>query len=199
MRLVPVLSVLATVVVATACGPQKPAGDRDTRSSATGTDYAGLYRIKQHNEPARCAPQALPPPAPPNPADTAEYLKLGSGDSSTFYVRETHDGTRLTSVVSMDSAMKNPDPPFTGTIQPDGSWSIDRTMAVGREGGPRKGGQRFFLEQVMNVRGTHEKSPEGVRETATGTAAYHFRADSAGPVFTTCTITFTASGTRVAP
>jgi hypothetical protein len=43
-------------------------------------------------------------------------------------------------------------------------------------------------------------TPTGVKETAAGKAEYRFRADSAnGVVFTTCTVTFTATGTRVAP
>jgi hypothetical protein len=100
----------------------------------------------------------------------------------------------------MDSLQHDTVPQFTGTARPDGSWSIDRTLALGPEGGPRKGGHRLFVEQTMNVRGAHKMTPTGVKETAAGKAEYRFRADSAnGVVFTTCTVTFTATGTRVAP
>jgi hypothetical protein len=106
----------------------------------------------------------------------------------------------MTAVVSMDSLGRDAIAPLTGTVRPDGSYSISRTLALGPEGGPRQGGRRFFLEQVMSVRGRFEQTLAGVREAATGSAAYRFHADSAGgAVFTTCTVSFTGSGTRVGP
>jgi hypothetical protein len=118
--------------------------------------------------------------------------------TNQIWVRETQEGGRLTTIVSEDSLQRDTVPRFTGTARPDGTWSISRTLAIGPEGGPRKGGHRLFLEQTMNVRGTHERTREGVKETARGRAEYRFRADSAnGAVFTTCTVTFTATGPRV--
>jgi hypothetical protein len=174
-----------------ACGD----GGDDGGPAAAGTNYSGLYRGTVVNAPGGCAPTPLPAPLL---ADSTRYLAAGflAPGASRGANRVAHAGTQLR-VTPTDTAGNDPGPPFVGTIADDGSFLVDRSVALGAEG-PREGGRTFFVEQAATVQGRFTTAAGAMRHTAAGNIAYRFRdGGPTGAIVVTCSYAFTADFARV--
>ena len=183
-------------------------GGRETTSDTAGAagvasaagpafDVVGFYHFTQISRPDSCAPQPLPRPAPATAATDDEYFAASARtDTLVAGLRVTRTDSGLTFVAS-DTLGGNAGPPFTVEIRPDGGYSTRRSLPAEPEGGPRRGGRRFFVEQQQRAEGRFEPGDGTPRFAAEGEFAHVFREDSAsGAIFTTCTRRYTVSGTR---
>ena len=172
-------------------------GSDVTGAGTSPTDFSGFYRGVQVNPGGSCSPTPLPAATT---SDTSQYLPAGVLAAETFegWGRVTQSGSALTFVFS-DSLGRNPAPLIAGVIQPDGSFTQSRSLVLGREA-LREGGHQFVIEQRQTAVGKFERADGGLRWTSAGIFTYRFHDGGSvtGPVFTTCTRTFTWIATRVA-
>ena len=165
----------------------------------TGTNpehnYSGTYQATQSNEAVACAPNELPAPELDDPSQYVQYGDDAGGDPSMI-VRQS--GSQLTVSAELDEQGR----PvlgldFVGTVAADGSFTLTRNVAMGSEG-PRAGGHIFYVTQHASITGHFEMVAGQPQMNAAGTFADTFRdGGSSGAVFTTCTLPFTTTATRV--
>jgi len=155
-------------------------------------DFSGEYETTQTDQVAVCSPQPLPTPLS---QDSAITFPDTVTNYEPFLVRIQQHDSQLTGT-ALDIKQRQPlGGEFTGKIEDDGSFTLTRNL---REvDGQREGGHRFFIEQQFNVSGKFQQAAGTARLTASGNVRYVFREGShSGPVFTTCTVANSASGTR---
>jgi hypothetical protein len=165
-------------------------------------NVTGLYRALQINRGGSCAPRQLPRPIPSAPADTLGYFPTPTpvADSVPFWVRVTQTASAMSWTPSQDSLGTTSMPSVTGTIRPDGSFTNGRVVPMGLEAGPREGGVRLFGTQDGRAQGRFEDAGGMMRLSGSGTLTFRFNEGSEnGAVYTTCTVPFTMSATRVTP
>ncbi len=183
---------------------------RVTKDASAGTathgrpplNVTGLYRALQINQGGSCAPRQLPRPTPSALADTLGYFPTPSpvADSVRFWVRVTQTATTMSWAPSQDSLGTASAPSVEGTLRPDGSFTNSRAIPMGLEAGPREGGVRLFGTQDGRAEGRFEGADGMMRLSASGTLVFRYNEGSEnGLVYTTCTIPFTMSATRVTP
>jgi hypothetical protein len=155
-------------------------------------DFSGEYEATQTDQVAVCSPQPLPTPLSP---DSAATFARDVTNYEPFLVRFQQDDSRL-SGTPLDIKQRQPlGKEFTGRVEKDGSFTLSRNLREVE--GQREGGHRFFVEQQFNVSGKFQQAADAARFTASGNVRFIFREGShSGPVFTTCTLANSASGTR---
>jgi hypothetical protein len=188
-RSLPPCALLLALAATLGCG-----SDGGTGTIPTG-DFAGTYQATQTNDEVACTPEALPAPELNDPAQYVQYGDVTGGDPRML-VRQA--GSRLTVSAELDDQGRPvPGLDFTGSIAADGSFTLSRNIAVGFEG-PRAGGHTFYVAQQASITGRFETGAGEPRMTASGTFTDVFRDGGAsGPVFTTCTLPFTTTATRI--
>jgi hypothetical protein len=155
-------------------------------------DFSGEYEATQTDQVAVCSPQPLPTPLSP---DSAITFPRNVTNYEPFLIRVQQDGSRL-SATPLDIKQRQPlGGEFTGRIEEDGSFTTTRNYREVE--GPREGGHRFYMEQQFNSSGKFQQAAGTARITFSSNVSYQFREGShSGPVFTTCTVANSASGTR---
>jgi hypothetical protein len=155
-------------------------------------DFSGEYEATQTDQVAVCSPQPLPTPLSP---DSAIIFPRNVTNYEPFLIRVQQDDSRL-SATPLDIKQRQPlGGEFTGTIEEDGSFTVTRNFRDVE--GQREGGRRFFVEQQFNASGKFQQAAGTARVTFSSNVRYQFREGShSGPVFTTCTVANSASGTR---
>ena len=154
-------------------------------------DFSGEYEATQTDQVAVCSPQPLPTPLSP---DSAITFSRSDTTYEPFLIRVQQDGSRL-SATPLDISGNPSGGEFTGRIEEDGSFTTTRNFREVE--GQREGGHRFFVEQQFNSSGKFQQAAGTARVTFSSNVRYQFREGShSGPVFTTCTVANSASGSR---
>lgn len=164
---------------------------------------AGLYRALQVSQGGSCAPRQLPRPTPNTLADTLGYFPApaAAADSVRFWIRVSQTASGMSWTPSQDSLGTTSVASIPGTIRPDGTFTNGGAVVpMGLEAGPREGGLRLFGTQSGTAQGRFDDAGGTVRLSGTGALTFRFIEGSEnGAVYTTCTIPFTLSASRVAP
>ena len=155
-------------------------------------DFSGEYETTQTDQVAVCSPQPLPTPLS---QDSAITFPRNVTNYEPFLVRVQQDDSRL-SATPLDIKQRQPlGGEFTGKIEEDGSFTVTRNSREVE--GQREGGHRFFVEDQHNASGKFQQAAGTARITWLGNVRLQFREGShSGPVFTTCTVANSGSGTR---
>ena len=168
-----------------------PSAGRREADLTPSVNFSGEYETTQTDQVAMCSPQPLPAPLS---QDSAITFPRTVTHYEPFLIRVQQDGSRL-SATPLDMQRKSLGGEFTGKIEKEGSFTLTRNH---REiEGEREGGHRFFVEQQFEVDGKFQEAAGLARVTVSGNVRYLFREGShSGPLFTTCTLANSASGTR---
>jgi hypothetical protein len=170
-------------------------GGDGTTGTVPPRDFSGTYQATQTNQAVACSPNALPAPELDDPSQYVQYGDAAGGDPGML-VRQS--GSRLTVSAELDEQGRPlPGLDFVGTVAADGSFALARSLSMGAEG-PRAGGHTFYVTQQASIAGHFEVVAGQAQMSAAGTFTDVFRDEgTSGPVFTTCTLPFTTTATRV--
>lgn len=178
---------LPLMFLSSACGDSDPVGPEPI--------YEGVFEVAQTNGSVTCAPEPLPAPSVEGSQAYVVFPEPG-WDGALFKIRVDQDGSRLTVYILDENEQPEPSLAFEGSVRADGTTRVTRSLDIGLED-PREGGHRFFVQERAEVTGRNLTS-DGSRTASEGKFDVIFRSGSENAaVFTTCTVPFTATGTRV--
>ena len=184
-------TLLVPALALAACGDDD--GPGVTPPEAT---HAGAYSITQLNQAVTCAPAALPAPVPNEEGFWWSLPPSGSADTRLLV---TVDATEYPGVGRLISFAGLAGGEHYGVLAGDGTFTVAQARQHGLEG-PREGGDRFGVEERLDVSGAFERSGGQTRVDAAGTLTYQYWHSSDGVsadgLFTTCAQPFTLSGGR---